>query len=394
MDHWKRFMPVLTGRHVVIGLGGLYILLGLAWAVTQSQEKSLMTGLTVTTFILVPGFILFLGGYRLPRNEINPQFYTTIAWWCLGGIGVMLIILSFYHIQPDANLHNWKRHILIFTAFSCLAGFGVGMYAARQKTTVQKLNRQNRKLEQIQTELEESNERLEQFASAASHDLQEPLRMISSYLQLIENRYANELDENCQEFIEYAVDGSERMKEMIDGLLEYSRVETRGDPFKPVDLNQILEDVRKNLEMQFVETEADVEVEQLPHVEGDTSQLQQLFQNLLSNAVEYSGEKPPQITVSAEGDSDRDKWIISVRDEGIGIDLDDQERIFEVFQRLHSHKECSGTGIGLALCKRIVERHNGEIWVNSEPGQGSTFSFTLPAVDDQNREKPDQRKSV
>ena len=390
MDHWKRFMPVLTGRHVVIGLGGLYIILGIAWAVTQSQGKSFMAIMIVTSLICGPGLILFLGGYRLPHDEIHDQFYPTIAGWCLSGIGVMLVILAFYHIQPDSDLHNWKRHILVFTAFSCLAGFGVGVYAAREKTTVQKLNQQNRKLEQIQTELEESNERLEQFAYAASHDLQEPLRMISSYLQLIEDRYANELDEDCQEFIEYAVDGSERMTEMIDGLLEYSRVETQGNPFEPVDLNQVVKDVRKNLEMRFAETEATVEVEQLPRVEGDPSQLQQLFQNLLSNAIEYSGEEPPRIRVSAERDGD--EWIVSVQDEGIGIDLDDQERIFEVFQRLHSHEECSGTGIGLALCKRIVERHDGEIWVESEPGEGSTFSFTLPVVVEHNFETVDQRK--
>ncbi|MDS0473510.1 PAS domain S-box protein [Natrinema sp. 1APR25-10V2] len=228
--------------------------------------------------------------------------------------------------------------------------------------------------------LEESNERLEQFAYAASHDLQEPLRMVTSYLQLVENRYADKLDEDGQEFIDFAVDGAERMRDMIDALLEYSRVETRGDPFEPVDLNDILEDVREDLQMQIEETEAEITTGDLPRVDGDSSQLRQVLQNLLSNAIEYSGDQPPRIDIDAEREGNN--WIISVHDEGIGIDPDEQERIFEVFQRLQTHDEHPGTGIGLALCRRIVERHGGEIWVESESGGGATFSFTLPMMSD------------
>ncbi|MFC4542032.1 PAS domain S-box protein [Halosolutus amylolyticus] len=236
-----------------------------------------------------------------------------------------------------------------------------------------------RKLEEVIEKLEASNERLEQFAYAASHDLQEPLRMVSSYLQLIEARYADELDEDGEEFLEYAVNGADRMREMIDGLLEYSRIETRGDPFEPVDLDALLADVRSDLRMQIEESDAEITSTDLPRVEGDDSQLRQVFQNLLSNAIEYSGDEPPRIHVGAERDGQQ--WIISVRDEGIGIDPDVEDRIFEVFERLHSQAEHQGTGIGLALCERIVERHDGEIWVDSEPGEGTTFSFTLPAVD-------------
>ncbi|QCS43046.1 PAS domain S-box protein [Natrinema versiforme] len=230
-----------------------------------------------------------------------------------------------------------------------------------------------------QRRLEESNERLEQFAYAASHDLQEPLRMVTSYLQLIENRYADDLDADGREFIDYAVDGAERMREMIDGLLEYSRVETQGDPLEPVDLDGILDDVCEDLQFSIEEADAEITADALPRVDGDASQLRQVFQNLLSNAIEYSGDEPPRIHVAAERDGGN--WEISVSDEGIGIDPDDQERIFQVFQRLHSHEEHAGTGIGLALCHRIVERHGGEIRVDSEPGEGATFSFTLPAVD-------------
>ncbi|ELY50070.1 PAS domain-containing sensor histidine kinase [Natronolimnohabitans innermongolicus] len=251
---------------------------------------------------------------------------------------------------------------------------------------------------QFERRLEKSNERLEQFAYAASHDLQEPLRMVASYLQLLEHRYADELDEDAEEFIAFAVDGADRMREMIEGLLEYSRVETRGDPFEPVDLDAVLADVRADLQLAIEESDAEIESESLPRVEGDPEQLRQVFQNLLSNAIEYSGDDPPRVDVSAVRDGP--EAIVSVSDEGIGIDADDRERVFEVFQRLHATDEHSGAGIGLALCKRIVERHSvraseasshsagsrsesvgGEIWVDSEPGEGATFSFTLPLAD-------------
>ncbi|NHN47555.1 PAS domain S-box protein [Halostella sp. JP-L12] len=240
-----------------------------------------------------------------------------------------------------------------------------------------------RRLEETIAQLEESNERLEQFAYAASHDLQEPLRMVSSYLQLVERRYADELDEEGREFIEFAVDGADRMRNMIEGLLEYSRVETRGEPLVPVDLDALLEDVLEDLQIRIEEADADVRAEQLPPVEGDASQLRQVLQNLLSNAITYSGDEPPEIRVAAEREGD--EVVVSVHDSGVGIDPEDQERVFEVFQRLHGREEHSGTGIGLALCERIVERHGGDIWVESEPGEGATFSFALPAAESDER---------
>ncbi|WP_229380172.1 ATP-binding protein [Haloterrigena salifodinae] len=224
--------------------------------------------------------------------------------------------------------------------------------------------------------LEQSNERLERFAYAASHDLQEPLRMVSSYLQLIESRYADRLDDDGEEFIDFAVDGAERMREMIDGLLAYSRIETRGEPFEPVDLEAVIDDVLADLRLRIAESDAKIDVGDLPTVDGDRNQLHQLFQNLLTNALEYSGDEPPRVEIAARRDGRQ--WIVSVSDEGIGIEPGEQERIFEVFERLHSRAEYDGTGIGLALCQRIVERHGGDIWVNSEPGEGSTFSAAFP----------------
>ncbi|MFA9503515.1 PAS domain-containing protein [Natrinema sp. H-ect1] len=232
--------------------------------------------------------------------------------------------------------------------------------------------------EEYRRKLEESNERLEQFAYTASHDLQEPLRMVTSYLQLLEQRYSDDLDEDAGEFIDYAVDGADRMREMIDGLLEYARIETRGNPFEPVELDDVFDDVRTDLQLQIQNSNAHIEGSSLPQVNGDREQLRRVFQNLLSNAIEYSGDEPPRVAVSAERAGSM--WQISVRDEGIGIDSEKTDRVFEVFQRLHSREESEGSGLGLALCRRIVERHGGEIWVESEPGTGSTFSLTLPSV--------------
>ncbi|WP_435125715.1 PAS domain-containing sensor histidine kinase [Halobaculum sp. D14] len=233
---------------------------------------------------------------------------------------------------------------------------------------------------EYQRKLEESNERLEQFAYAASHDLQEPLRMVSSYLSLIEQRYADELDEDGREFIEFAVDGADRMRDMIDGLLRYSRVDTRGDPFEPVDLDAVLSDVRDDLQIRIADADATLTAEPLPRVDGDPGQLRQLLQNLVENAIEYSGEEPPEVRVAAERDGD--DWVVSVSDDGIGIDPEDTDRVFEVFERLHGHDEHAGTGIGLALCRRIVERHGGDIWIDSAPGDGTTVSFRLPAAEE------------
>ncbi|MFC6717840.1 MEDS domain-containing protein [Natrialbaceae archaeon GCM10025810] len=235
-----------------------------------------------------------------------------------------------------------------------------------------------RDLERTIDRLEKSNQRLEGFAYAASHDLQEPLRMVSSYLQLVESRADEELSEECQEFLAFAVDGADRMRDMIEGLLAYSRVETRGDPFEPIDLELVLDDVLEDLSVRIEETDATISSGSLPRLEADGNQLRQVFQNLVDNALKYCGDEPPRVHVDAERDDDA--WVLSVRDEGIGIDPNDRERIFDVFDRLHGREQYPGTGIGLALCERIVERHGGEIWVDSEPGEGSTFSFTLPAT--------------
>ncbi|WP_137291710.1 sensor histidine kinase [Natronorubrum halophilum] len=384
MAHWERIVTAVGGRRLVVALGVSYTVLALGWALAQIAEGNpLSSVLIVTLFIGVPGITLLYGGYRLPDLGVRPEFYPVIAGWCLGGFGLMLGSLVLYQLEPAESVSDPSRAALVLTAFGSLAGFGVGIYDARAKTGAREVELRNRELDRTRAQLEASNERLEQFAYAASHDLEEPLRMITSYLTLIERRYADELDDDGEEFIEFAVDGAERMRQMIDGLLEYSRVDTQGKPFEPVDLNAVIADVRKDLELQLTDSGADVDIEELPRVEGDHAQLRQLFQNLLSNALEYNDDESPRVRVSAERTGPR--WTVSVSDDGIGIDPEDSDRIFDVFQRLHTAEEHSGSGIGLALCRRIVERHGGEIWVESEPGEGSTFSFTLPATGDATR---------
>jgi PAS domain S-box-containing protein len=225
-------------------------------------------------------------------------------------------------------------------------------------------------------ELARSNAELERFAYIASHDLQEPLRMVTSYTQLLAKRYAGKLDQDADEFIAYAVDGSNRMRGLINDILTYSRIGTRGKPFEPTSVQAVLDDAISNLEQAIQESGAVITHNSLPTVLGDGSQLLQVFQNLIGNAIKFRREDPPRVHVSAEQTGT--EWVFSVHDNGIGIDSRYFDRLFVMFQRLHSKSEYPGTGIGLALSKKIVERHGGRIWVESKLGEESTFRFTIP----------------
>lgn len=220
-----------------------------------------------------------------------------------------------------------------------------------------------------------SNAELENFAYVASHDLQEPLRMVASYTQLLARRYKGKLDADADEFIGFAVDGASRMQQLILDLLSYSRLTTKGKPLELTDSQEACETAVTNLRQSIEDSGAVVEIGKLPRVWADKTQLTQLFQNLIGNAIKYRNEYKPEIHVYAKAEENR--WVYAVRDNGIGIDPQYAERIFEMFQRLHTREKYSGTGIGLAICRKIAHRHGGRIWVESKPGFGSTFFFAI-----------------
>lgn len=287
---------------------------------------------------------------------------------------------------PDGSV-TW-----VSTTKQCLRGKQgeiLGTFGLSRDITARKAAEEA--LEEKAGELTRSNRELEQFAYVASHDLQEPLRMIASYTQLLARRYEGKLDKDASEFIGYAVEGATRMQGLINDLLSYSRVGTRGKPFEATDLNEVLARALDNLKITIEDAKATVTSSKLPTVIGDGGQLIQVVQNLVSNAVKFRGATPPKVHLSAElkpapvvdpaADLPRCEWVFAIKDNGIGIEPQYFERIFVIFQRLHTREQYPGTGIGLAICKKIVERHGGRIWVESIPEQGTTFYFTIPRIE-------------
>jgi len=319
------------------------------------EERHLRRQIAVVTgFARTRGYSNFSGFdwtvlVRLDRDRAYAPINQLI--WTVGGVGLLLVTpLVGFGVWASWKLSHEQRDLV----------------TARQA------------LEETVAELRRSNSDLQQFAYVASHDLQEPLRMIASYTQLLAKRYKGKLDSDADDFIGYAVEGANRMQRLINDLLAYSRVTTQGKVFERVDCNHILEDVLSNLQIAIEENRAVVTHDALPVVTADGGQLSQLFQNLIGNAIKFHGEEPPRVHVSVE--LRNNEWQFSVLDNGIGVDPQYAERIFVIFQRLHNREEYPGTGIGLAVCKKIVERHGGRIWVQSPIGRGSIFYFTLPAA--------------
>ena len=247
---------------------------------------------------------------------------------------------------------------------------------AQLEAANERLDALNRSLAATSEELRRSNTELEQFAYVASHDLQEPLRVVSGCVQILKRRYADKLDADADELIRHTVAGAAQMQALIVDLLALSRVMTAAQPIEPIDASVVVRSALANLDAAIRERDARVKVGTLPRVRGDRTQLVQLFQNLVANAIKFTGGRRPEIAVDAEKDGDG-RWRFTVRDNGIGIEPQYFERIFRIFQRLHTRAEYAGTGIGLAICQKIVERHGGRIWVESKSGEGSSFHFTL-----------------
>jgi len=299
------------------------------------------------------------------------------------GFQSIAVIPIRYHEQVVGAIHitDFKKGMVplskiqfIETSIAPLIGEAVQRFTAEAELEKYRLHLEEL-VKQRTEELTRSNKELEQFAYVASHDLQEPLRMIAGYTQLLQRRYKDKLDEDANQFIFYTVDGVLRMQTLINDLLTYSRLETRGKVFEPANCQAILDDVLVTLQMTIEESGAIITHGPLPTVQADRIQLFQLFQNLIGNAIKFRGDKPPLIHIEAKPQQKR--WLFSVRDNGIGIEPQYMERIFVIFQRLHSRDKYPGTGIGLAICKKIVEHHGGRIWVESQPGNGSTFYFII-----------------
>ena len=277
-------------------------------------------------------------------------------------------------VSADLIAKDGSATPCLFTGRRCL--IDDRPYLIGMGTDISALKESEAKLRRSMDELERSNQELERFAYVASHDLQEPLRMVSSYTQLLDKRYGDALDQDAKDFIRYAVDGADRMRQLIHDLLSFSRVESRGRPFERVDLNAVVDIVRSNLTVALDESGAQLTHDALPTVHADHAQMVSVFQNLIANAVKFRSEDALRIHVATRDAGH--EWVLSVLDNGIGIDPAFFDRIFILFQRLQTRTEYPGTGIGLAMCKRIVERHGGRIWVESAEGEGATFSFTLP----------------
>ncbi len=301
--------------------------------------------------------------------------FTLAFWWAVYvaafaaviGLRMWPLIVS-WPIELEAALMH-GLFVLISLAFIAL-----GFYWRRQlaHTMQEELAQKERAFK----DLVRSNEELQQFAYVASHDLQEPLRTVSRFTQLLEHRYGEKLDQDAKEFMAFTVDGAKRMQALIDDLLRFSRVETRGKPLVPVHLYDVVDRAVRSLTASLDDSGGRIEINSLPYVLGDEVQLGQVFQNLLGNAIKFRDPtRKPKVEVSATKQGK--EWVIAIKDNGIGIPKEHHERIFVVFQRLHARDEYEGTGIGLALCKKIVERHGGQIWLESEPGKGTTFFLTL-----------------
>jgi len=344
--------------------------------------------------VLLVGFGDYITGQEIGFTIFYLLPISLAAWFASRNVAVMMCLTSaIVEFLANAGAGRTYSHFLIpfwnsavsfcfFLLYVLILSMLKSEYKTKNKLIAElqdsyaELKDIKEDLERKSQELARSNDELKDFAYAASHDLQEPLRIIRGYVQLLAKRYKGRLDADADDFIQYTVEGVGRMQRLIKDLLEYSRLGISTEIFKASEGRELVDRALANLQAAVEESGAVVTCGPLPAVAVDSSQLSRVFQNLIGNAIKFHGEETPRIHVSAERRGE--EWVFSVRDNGIGMNPDQFERIFMIFQRLHTREEYEGTGIGLAICKKIVERHGGRIWVESEEGKGSTFYFTIP----------------
>ncbi|MEZ4884713.1 MAG: ATP-binding protein [Chitinophagales bacterium] len=312
------------------------------------------------------------------NREITSLRMMALVGLVLGLVLLLLIAAFYYGSQKRYNklLEEKTAHIAIQNSQLEKMNKQLEDVNQSQKTFNHVLAAKNQQIELQNKQLENTNEELKQFAYVASHDLKEPLRMIGSYTSLIKRRYTKHLDEGAQEFMGYITDATNRMNNLLEDLLSYSRINTHNQQKESINIHEVIEGVLANLHLDIQQKNAQIRIHELPKISANRSQMSQLFQNLVSNALKFSDSEHPEIEISAQ--TNGKMHVFSVKDNGIGIDPEYQQKIFEMFSRLHTRQEYEGTGIGLATCKKIVERHGGIIWVESEKHKGCTFYFTLP----------------
>ncbi len=330
-----------------------------------------------TTIILANSEFEKLSGYS--KKDIEGKSWTELVF--CDDLDKMMNYRDIRNLDPNSAPKNYEFRFIRkdkSMGYAYLNIVNIPGSTQRIASVVDITDRKNdeKKLYKLNEKLKRSNAELEQFAYVASHDLREPLRMITTFLQLLEKKYKDELDEDANEYINYAVDGAKHLNAMINDLLEYARVVHQEIEFNEVDSEKVLENTLLNLQSSLEENGATVTFKKLPKISGNENQLSQLFQNLIANAIKYRSDAAPRIHVSAVKEGN--EFVFSVRDNGIGMSEEHLERIFIIFQRLHTRGEYEGTGIGLAIAQKIVHQHGGNIWAESEPGNGTTFYFTLP----------------
>lgn len=394
---FNKWLPLIVALGLVI-LAGWTLLFRKTLPAMAIEGKFTTTAIAFNSlggilFILAGGYILY--SYHLSR-KLGIYFLAAMSFF-FGLSGLMFTVSSLW------SLTWWFLHIIRLVAYMLVVAFMYHEFKiadkelkqyrdnlenlVKQRTVelansneqlsaeIQVRKRAEAKLEKQKNVLKRSNEDLEQFAFIASHDLKSPLQTIAAHSQLLTELYKGRLDADADKYIANIMDGIFRMKEIIDDLLTYSRVKTQFTEFRSFDCNKAFRQSLVNLQTEIEKSGTEINSDSLPNIKGDPTQICELFQNLIGNAIKYSVQKP-QIQVQAIKKDN--EWLFSVSDNGIGIESKFYEQIFIVFKRLHNRKEYSGTGVGLAICKKIVERHGGKIWVESEPGKGSTFYFTIP----------------